>query len=67
MWCSFMTGVGMNFKPLVSKLLCSVVSYVSERFLRWLDTVFQGQYLPSVSVNYVAIYKDLEKLTAQLS
>ena len=23
----------MNFKPLVSKLLCSVVSYVSERFL----------------------------------
>ena len=34
--------------------------------LRWLDTVFQGQYLPSLSVNYVAINKDLEKLTPQL-
>ena len=34
--------------------------------LRWLDTVFQGQYLPSLSVNCVAINKDLEKLTPQL-
>ena len=34
--------------------------------LRWLDIVFQGQYLPSLSVNYVAINKDLEKLTPQL-
>ena len=34
--------------------------------LRWLDTVFQGQYLPCVSINYVAINKDLEKLTPQL-
>ena len=34
--------------------------------LRWLDTVFQGQYLPRLSVNYVAINKDLEKLTPQL-
>ena len=34
--------------------------------LRWLDTVFQGQYLPNLSVNYVAINKDLEKLTPQL-
>ena len=25
--------------------------------LRWLDTVFQGQYLPSFSINYVAINK----------
>ena len=32
----------------------------------WLDTVFQGQYLLSLSVNYVAINKDLEKLTSQL-
>ena len=29
--------------------------------LRWLDTVFQGQYLPSLSINYVAIDEDLEK------
>ena len=34
--------------------------------LRWLDTVFQGQYLPTLSVNYVAINKYLEKLTPQL-
>ena len=34
--------------------------------LRWLDTVFQGQYLPSLSINYVAINKVLEKLPPQL-
>ena len=28
--------------------------------LRWLDRVFQGQYLPSLYINYVAINKDLE-------
>ena len=34
--------------------------------LKWLDRVFQGQYLPSLSIDYVAINKDLEKLSAQL-
>ena len=35
--------------------------------LRWLDTVFQGQNLPSsLSINYVAINKDLEKFPPQL-
>ena len=34
--------------------------------LRWLDTVFQGQYLPSLSINYVAKNKVLEKLPPQL-
>ena len=29
-------------------------------------TVFQGQYLPSLSINYVAINKVLEKLSPQL-
>ena len=38
----------------------------SSLVLRWLDIVFQGQYLPSLSVNCVAINKDLEKLTPQL-
>ena len=33
---------------------------------RWLDTVFQGEYLPSLSINYVAINKVLEKLPPQL-
>ena len=34
--------------------------------LRWLDTVFKGQYLPSLSINYIAINKVLEKLPPQL-
>ena len=34
--------------------------------LRWLDTVFQGQYLPSLSIKYVAINKVLEKLPPRL-
>ena len=34
--------------------------------LRWLDTVIQGQYLPSLSINYVTINKDLEKLPPEL-
>ena len=29
---------------------------------RWLDTVFQGQYLASLSINYVATNKHLEKI-----
>ena len=32
----------------------------------WLDTVFKGQYLPSLRINYVAINKVLEKLSPQL-
>ena len=34
--------------------------------LRWLDTVFQGKYLPSLSINYDAKNKILEKLPPQL-
>ena len=33
---------------------------------RWLLRVFQGQYLPSFSINYVAINKRLKKLPPQL-
>ena len=33
-----------------------------QAILRWLDIVFQGQYLTCLSVNYVDISKDLEKL-----
>ena len=33
---------------------------------KWLDTVFEGQYLLSLSINYVAINKVLEKLPPQL-
>ena len=43
------------------------IKYTSScAFLRWLDTVFKGQYLPSLSINYVAINKVLEKLPPQL-
>ena len=33
---------------------------------RWLDAVFHGQYLPSLSINYIAINKDLKQLPPQL-
>ena len=29
--------------------------------LRWLDWIFWGEYLPSLSINYVAMSKDKEK------
>ena len=47
------------------KVLCNVSRDLLNVF-RSLDTVFQGQYLPSLSINYVAINKDLEKLPPQL-
>ena len=34
--------------------------------VRWLDGVFQGQHLPSLNANYVAINNDLETLKPQL-
>ena len=42
------------------------VSLMNRSSLRWLDTVFKGQYLPSLSINYVAKNKVLEKLPPQL-
>ena len=39
---------------------------ILQDILRWLDTVFQGQYLPSLSINYVAKNNVLEKLPPQL-
>ena len=36
---------------------------VREILIRWLDTGFQGQYLPSLSIDYVAINNVLEKLS----
>ena len=38
----------------------------NERDLKVALWVFQGQYLPSLSINYVAINKDLEKLPPQV-
>ena len=43
-----------------------IFSLKKKTSLRWLDTVFRGQYLPSLSINYVAINKVLKKLPPQL-
>ena len=51
------------FKAFVAQ---SLVDTLIHKSLRWLDTVFQGQYLSSLSINYVAINKVLEKLASQL-
>ena len=34
--------------------------------LRWLEWIFWGGYLPSLSINYVAMSKDMEKKSPQL-
>ena len=34
--------------------------------LRWLDWIFGGWYLPSLSINYVGVSKDMEKRLPQL-
>ena len=34
--------------------------------LRWLDWISWGEYLPSLSINYVAMSKDMEKRFPQL-
>ena len=36
------------------------------QFLRWLDWIFLGRYLPSLSLNYVDMSKDIEKRLPQL-
>ena len=35
--------------------ICMQMSVCELAELRWLDTVFQGQYLPSLSINYFTI------------
>ena len=35
-------------------------------YLRWLDWIFLGRYLPSLSLNYVGMSKDIEKRLPQL-
>ena len=41
-------------------------SKVSETFVRWLDWIFQGGYLPSLNVNYVGVSRDMEEKLPQL-
>ena len=49
-----------------NKIPVRILLDVLFRVLRWLDTVFRGQYLPSLSINHVAISNVWEKLTPQL-
>ena len=42
-----------------------VTDFDSEH-LRWLDWIFLGGYLPSLSIDYVAMNKDREKRLPQL-
>ena len=42
-------------------------AFVGYEELRWLDWIFEGGgYLPSFSINYVAMNKDIEKRLPQL-
>ena len=43
-----------------------VVLYNYTLDLRWLDWIFWGWYLPSLSINYVGMSKDIEKRLPQL-
>ena len=51
----------------VQFMLLPVLAVLPHRFvLSWLDEVFQGQYPPSLRINYATINKDLENLPPQL-
>ena len=39
---------------------------IMDAILRWLDWIFLGRYLPSLSLNYVGMSKDIEKRLPQL-
>ena len=48
---------------------CDVILFYSKidsSDLRWLDWIFLGGYLPSLSINYVGMSKDMEKRLPQL-
>ena len=66
--CNMQKGDGYQQNPLEkSYFIVKITDLASVRpSSRWLDAVFQGQYLPSFSINYIAIIKDLEKLPPQL-
>ena len=45
---------------------CTVLLPVFSVPLRWLDWIFLRGYLPSLSINYVAMSKDMGKILPQL-
>ena len=54
--CSIQKGDGYQQNPLEkSYFIVKITDPGSVRpSLKWLDTVFQGQYLPSLSINYLS-------------
>ena len=58
-----MENVGSKMTMVLSILqrgITELSRVIVNEFLRLLDTVFQGQYPPSLSIDYVAINKVLE-------
>ena len=49
---------------LLSFLYSAICEFLSS--LRWLDWIFWGWYLPTLSINYVGMSKDMEKRLPQL-
>ena len=58
------TGVYVQFA--VSELIQQHRTHKILWELRWLDWIFWGWYLPSLSINYVGMSKDMEKRLPQL-
>ena len=44
----------------------SCINKAENNPLWWLDTVFQGEYLPSLKINYVAINKRFGKIATTI-
>ena len=63
---SFNDGSAQDFITGHPRGTVQIYTPLYQGHLRWLDTVFQVQYLSSLSINYVAISKVLEKLPPQL-
>ena len=67
LWIVYVDSLNRHLQAVFWSWMTYIGSYIPQACsLRWLDTVFQGQYLPSLRIIYVAINKVLEKLPPQL-
>ena len=65
--CKIVNFSWLLFSTLViGQNLLTQKNTLSKWSLRWLDTVFLSEYLSRLSVNYVAINKDLEKINTSV-
>ena len=66
---SSLLAFGQTFRIVNNNLIIFVTNsfglFVSW-ILKWLDWIFLGGYLPSLSINYVGVSKDMEKRLPQL-